>query len=258
MDKKTWHLLWKAHSLRSSFQKRLKETHDVIERFLSIPKNKKIYVAWSTGKDSTVLLHLVLQYQKNISVMSQNDDIDAPDIAAYRNNIVEKFGVKVDEVSQDCKILQFIQDNNIDITEDITSKESVMSDILFYKPIEKYRRQNKFTGYFMGLRRYESKAREKNFLSRGHVYQKANGAFVCQPLAQWEVRDIFAYFVLNDIPINPIYFKTKFKKSPEHIRSNFLLPGSFSNKGEALWLKYYFPDLFNELAAICPKILAYT
>jgi len=257
MDKEKWLLLWGYHAESASFKKKVRKTREVIDEFLSIKGNSKVYCAWSTGKDSTALLHLILQVNQHIRVMSQNDDIDTDEIRSYRDKIVDSFSIKVDEVSTEYKILDFIKDYGIDITEDICSHGTTMSDTLFYKPIENYRKENNFTGYFFGLRRHESKAREKNFLSRGHIYRKKNKAFVCQPLAEWTARDVFAYLVSNNIPINPIYFFTKFKKSPEYIRSNYLLPGSFSNKGEAAWIKHYFPEIFNKLIEVCPKILAY-
>jgi len=257
MNPEKWLMLWHAHSELPAFKKKLAETKTVIREFLNIKGNNKVYVAWSTGKDSTAMLHLVLRETTDIRVMSQDDDIDTQDITSYRDNIVDLFKIKVDQISSDYNLLDFIKDHDIDITEDVTSKNSLLSAEIFYKPIEKYFHDNKFTGFFMGLRKDESRARELNFLKRGHIYRKANGAFICQPMARWTARDIFSYFAVNNIPINPIYFYVKFKKGPESIRSNFLLPGSFSNKGEAVWIKYYFPEIFNKLIGICPKILNY-
>jgi 3'-phosphoadenosine 5'-phosphosulfate sulfotransferase (PAPS reductase)/FAD synthetase len=229
---------------------------NIIHDFLAISDTHKPYIAWSGGKDSTALLYLVLSVNKNIPVMRHVDNSKAPEIGIYAKKIESFLKFKADEVKPPFDVLEYLKINQINITEDIYAKNN-FAKIYFYDIVEQFRISNQFTGCFLGLRKEESHGRFMNYKKRGAIYRKKNGELICQPLANWSTRDVFAFLTINKIPINPLYFYIKFKKTPENIRLATLLPSTFVKKGEALWIKYYWPDFFNQLCEISPQLNQY-
>lgn len=78
------------HARTSEFQKQIAETHKFIDFVLSHVKNP--YVAVSFGKDSVVMLHLVLQHRPYIPVYSfSNKQYDFPDTHRLRWELQKKW-----------------------------------------------------------------------------------------------------------------------------------------------------------------------
>lgn len=204
-------------------------------------------------------MHLVWQAKPDIKFVSEKDDMDFPEELPYLHNLINKYNLDVDIITPSVKLWDVILDGvKYDITEDIHSKNSAFSADYFYKLIKEYDKAEAVTATFMGLRAKESKPREWNFKKRGFsYYNKGWQKWVCNPLSEWTATDIFAYLFSNDIPILEVYFKTLFVDSPENIRKSWILPSHQTSQGQAVWLRHYYPDIFNKLARIQPKLLQY-
>jgi hypothetical protein len=61
----------------------------------------------------------------------------------------------------------------------------------------------------------------------------------------------------EDLPILNVYFQTKFVDSPEDIRKSWILPSAQASSGQALWLKYYYPEIFQKLCLKNPQLKSY-
>ena len=78
---------------------------------------------------------------------------------------------------------------------------------------------------------------------------------VFTPLGDWTGRDVFAYLVSRELPVNQVYNKTKFHPEPERVREGWWLPGDFmASQGGVVWLKYYYPEKYQELAERFPEV----
>ncbi len=244
---------YNLHSKLLSYKANIDLAKSVIDRFLD--KDLKFTVNISGGKDSTVLMHLCNLLSPGIKMVSEKDDLDYPNEKEYLLELKSRYNLNLDIITPDVNLLDVLKDH--DFLSDIHSRGKDFSDKYFYNLLSKYQTENKVTGIFIGLRAEESKKRKKNFQVKGHIYQKKDEMFVCQPIAHLTVKDIFAYLFSNDIPIFDIYFKTNFVGSPENIRKSWILPSFASSKGQALWLKYYYPEQFNILSKINPEIRCY-
>jgi 3'-phosphoadenosine 5'-phosphosulfate sulfotransferase (PAPS reductase)/FAD synthetase len=97
-----------------------------------------------------------------------------------------------------------------------------------------------------------------NLVTNRHIYYNKDWKqVVCQPLADWSAKDIFAYLFSNEVPILDVYFKTKFIGSPEKIRKSWILPSHQTSQGQAVWLKYYYPEIFRLLCMVNPKLRSF-
>ncbi len=253
MNKEYWKKIYLLHSELSGYKKKVADSIIVITEF--IKKNPACYVSWSGGKDSTAMLHLVISVKKSVKVMTEKDDMDFPGEDEYVEMMTKKYKLDIDIVRPEIKLWDII--GQYDITEDIHSRASDFSQKYFYSLIEKYKKENKRSGVFLGLRTEESKGRRYNRKKKGLIYIKKDGDIICQPISDWTAKDVFAYLFSKEVPIFDVYFKTKYVKSPEQIRKSWILPSFMSTQGQAVWLKYYYPDIFYKLAKINNKILQF-
>jgi len=244
-DFSNWEKVFRIHAGLAIHQKRIAKSKVIIEKFLS--QCRKPYIAWSTGKDSTALLHLVLSIDSGIRVMTHHDDTDFPEDIEYIKAVSDMLKIIPDVVSPAFSVLGKIKCDKIDITSDVHSKKNLAGE-QFFDVIEKYRIANEFDGCFLGLRSEESKGRKANRRYNGVIYSKSNGDRICQPIVDWVGADVFAYLLSNNIPIHPIYRKLKFHKTPCDIRKDSILPSNFDKN--AVWLKYYYPEIYQKLSVL--------
>lgn len=237
------------NSQMDSYKRHVEQARVLILQAISL--DISWYVAWSGGKDSTVLAHLCNAMNPGISVWSEKDDCDFPGELEYIKETAMMYGWDLDITYLELwdKIAQY------NICEDIHSRGTALSDKYFYSAIAI--QESQYDGVFLGLRKGESYARLMNFAQRGYIYRRKNGKYTCIPLANWTATDIFSYLIINEIPILDIYFKTKFVGSPENIRKSWMLPGKQARKGYCCWLKYYYPEWFARLASIYPEVKSY-
>jgi phosphoadenosine phosphosulfate reductase len=212
------------------------------------------YVAWSGGKDSTALAHLVTRLYPETEVWSEKDDCDFPGELEYVNIIAGKYLFNL-KLTYNDSLWQAIQEQKIDICEDLHSRGTSFSDQFFYSEVAKQEKLH--DGCFLGLRDEESKARRLNTYMRSGLYQKNNGKYTCNAIHHWSAVDVFSYLVSNEIPILDVYFKTKFIGHPTKIRKSWMLPSHQASRGYCAWLRYYYPDVFEKLKTLHPEVKSY-
>lgn len=249
-----WRELYQTHANTTAFKKRVEKTKVIIDDYISL--GVKCYGSISGGKDSTVLMHLVNVVSPYTPFVSEKDDMDFPGELEYMHLLQEKYNLTLDILTPPVMLWDVIMKH--DFTEDIHSKGANFSDEYFYGLLRNHQQENNYKGVFLGLRATESKGRLWNVKTNSYIYYNQDWKqLVCQPLAEWSAKDVFAYLFSNDIPILDVYFKTNFVKSPEEIRKSWILPSAQTSQGAALWLKYYYPDIFRKLCIINPKLRSY-
>ena len=248
-----WRDYYVLHSKSRQFKKQLDKAKDCIEEYLSLDVSS--YVSLSGGKDSTALTHLVSTIDPTIQVMSEKDDLDFPNEKEYVQSLCNFCGMDLD-IIEPKNIIEKL--SKVDFTEDVHSQGTYFSDEVFYKLLKKYQEDNNYKGVFLGLRSQESNARRWNRKTKGKIYYNNSWKqMVCQPIVDWSAKDVFAYLFSNEIDIMPIYFQTKFHESPEEIRKSWTIPSGESQRGKAVWLKWYYPEIYKKLQLINPKINCY-
>jgi len=249
-----WRELYLLHANTKAFKKKVQTAKERIAEFLEIgAKNPR--VMWSCGKDSTAMMHLINE-DFDVAAISEKDDMDFPDELQYLHTLVDKYNWSVEVVSPDVKLWDII--HQFDFTDDIHSNNTKFSADFFYSLLKKEKEKQGCKAVFLGLRAQESKGRRINAVTQRHIYYNLSWKeLICQPIWDWSGKDVFAYLFDREVPIMDVYFKTKFVDSPEDIRKSWILPSAKTSRGQAMWLKYYYPDLFNKLASINPKMKAY-
>lgn len=173
MDKKTSLL----YAQLTPFKALVNKTNGFIRWALERVNNP--YVACSFGKDSAVMLHLILKHKKDIKVR----------FVRWRNET--EFIDNYDEV------IKMWGDINLEQIE--LSREGLCD-----------RRKNRFDAigfdsYFIGLRQEESVDRRITLKKNGMFYTTKSKIIRISPLSDWTEKDITAYMFSNNLPVLNTY-----------------------------------------------------
>jgi len=246
--------LYLLHAESPAHRKQVERSREIMSDFFDLGIVSTVNV--SGGKDSTAMMHLAWTLNPDIHVVSEKDGMDFPGEVDFMLDLRRRYNLFMDIITPEVNLWDVMKDH--DFTEDIHSAGTDFSDAYFYAMLRDFQQQHRIKGVMLGLRAQESKAREWNVKTHGTIYYNRSWKhIVCQPLAHWSAKDVFAYLCANDVPILDLYFKTKYTDGPESIRKSWILPSHQSSRGQALWLKYYYPDLYLKLSAINPKMRAF-
>jgi 3'-phosphoadenosine 5'-phosphosulfate sulfotransferase (PAPS reductase)/FAD synthetase len=219
-------LMWaKTEEHRAKVQESLK----VIKRYT---EKGKCMVAFSGGKDSTVMLHLALQVEPKIDVFHWNHG------SYLMPQSIE------DEVIANARQLGA---NNLMVkSSSLLEKPDVRSNykvwyLVFWNTLHRTRKDESWDYQFVGLRKEEGCRRTAKIKARpkGEVY----------PIADWAWSDVWAYIVSQNLGYPKIYdkyaaligydkarlvtfFDTEFEKFGSPYLDGFLLPQHRSNHVE--------------------------
>ena len=194
------------HSRSSRFLKRVNEAKEIIKDILPLLQNP--YIAFSCGKDSSVLAHLVMQITPKIPLCF---------LSSGETRIVHN----VDDV------INWFKARGATVEEILIDR--VFSEEWKHATWTEQRKAGKhdlellnagnWDGVFMGLRIEESPNRKRSLLMlqteglppfcyRYKETNKKRGNIIrCCPLARWTADDIGAYLVTNNIPFLRQYHK---------------------------------------------------
>lgn len=149
----------------------------------ALAQMRRPYVACSFGKDSSVLLSLCLKIRPDIDVV----------FARYpETSLLDNY----EEVIAGWKGIRL---HYVDVEDDIldeTGEGDFMDDWAIAEG---------FDGFFMGLRKQESRGRRITLLRDGAIYRKKNGLLRCCPLADWSSEEVLLYCIENALPMLSSY-----------------------------------------------------
>jgi 3'-phosphoadenosine 5'-phosphosulfate sulfotransferase (PAPS reductase)/FAD synthetase len=163
------------------------KTQDFIEDCFSKVKNP--YVACSFGKDSAVMLDLILKV---------NADVDIVFVARKETKLVDDY----EKVMNEWNLGRLIVVDFEGCTFDYISKSVIKEGM---SKIEK-----NYDGFFVGLRAQESVGRRITLKKDGLFYQNKSGLVRMCPVGFWSEKDIVAYCVSRRLPTLSTYLKEGF------------------------------------------------
>ena len=183
---------------------------------------RKPVLLYSIGKDSAVLLHLAAKafYPAPIPfpVMHIDTTWKFKEMITFRNEMVSKYGLNL--ITHTNKT--GVQENITPFTTGISEYTRIMKTVALRQALD----SNNFDAAIGGSRRDEerSRAKERIFSVResGHrwdprqqrpeLWRTYNPRITSEqsmrvfPLSDWTELDIWNYILLNDVPVNPLYF----------------------------------------------------
>ncbi len=226
---------------------KVSEAHDIIKQALLNMKSP--YVSFSGGKDSTVMLHMILKRDPNIPVIYWDADASYPDTENFINKLVKEWNLNFIRVKTEPMLSVF---RKYGVNHPQIENKTMIATV--YNPIKKLMKEHDFDGVFVGLRAEESFGRRKLIKNRGVIfYNKMQEVTECLPVANFTVQDIWSYITSNNLPYNSIYDKTAMRPRND-IRVSYWCGESCREMGRWVWLKKEYPELYNKFASEFPEV----
>lgn len=244
------------HSQTKNYKKLVERTKKEIYEHLK--SYEKIGVAYSTGKDSTTMLHLIWSLFGN-KILPVFYDCSAVWQDSYKHiSKIEGFlDLRVNIIKSDYTYWQLRSEElktgkYLPLPDTYTMQKIVFDNAI--KGLELL----KYNVNCIATRAEESKRRKNFFRYFSNLrYSKQNTCDCYYPLEYWKKEDIWTYLVTNNIPINNLYFKFQetFGGSPENYRVDEFLEREAIEFGSLKILKKYYPLEYQKLALELPFLL---
>lgn len=236
------------HSKLASFQRREKLALDFIKQTFEDAQLQKSYVAFSGGKDSTVVLDMVRQIKADIPAIFYHDEWLFPETEAFVASVSNLITVK----------------SPVKHAEWFTSWQNETTGYKSKKAEKKggnigYAIEHGFDAAFVGVRADESGKRAMFLRKYGPLhFNQGFGMWQINPLAWWSTKDIWAYILSHGLAYNKAYDKLAALGVPlDRQRVGPFAVERVLGYGQAALLKRGWPDLFNRFAAAYPQIRQY-
>ena len=254
-DVKIWDIWMRTcgeHAKTRQHQERVDQAKRVVDE--AVGKGRAT-VMWSGGKDSTAMAHLAcVELGHGVPVASEKDDLDFPGEREYVASLAQKWGLDLTILTPPISPKQWIADHARELRagDDMHSRAAGLSKACFYDLVEEWSRG--FDVVLLGLRSGESRGRRLNRAVRGALYQKASGQWVGTPLADWQGIDVYAYCQARGVPLLDVYkcVALRDRDEPWRVRKSWWIPGSDARWGGVVWLRRYYPSLFQQLCQWMP------
>lgn len=240
-------LRFELHARTAGFGRRLERARQRIGDWMRLVESP--YIAFSTGKDSTIILSLVREQLPDAPAVYLDADSTFPEsreMLARTENLVC--------FAADEPILDTLARHGLDGGADL-DRATMQSTV--WGPISRLVAEYGFDGVALGLRADESYGRRMNAYVRGSIYQyRRDGLWACQPLWDWSYNDVWAAIVALDLDYCGVYDRM-WDMPEEDQRLSYWAGETKRRWGRYAWLRRNYPELFNELAARIPEARAY-
>lgn len=231
----------------------LKPKIDRSKRVISelMSKCKKPYLSWSGGKDSTIMLYLALQLNPQLDVIYFDANACLPDTEQYMERIKDEWAINT-RVIKTMPIIDVLSKYGVNSSsvEYQTMKHTV------YEPVKQLICEG-YDGSLVGIRAEESNGRNMAAAKYGQIFKrKEYNTWQAWPMLWWKSTDIWLFIDSYNIPYSPDYDKTRFC-SREEMRISYWAGETNRTYGRWVWLKYYYPELYNRLLERVPDASRY-
>lgn len=238
---RTWFL---AHAETAAFDRKIQQAGSIVRRWLS--ECGRPYIAYSAGKDSSAMLHLIRSIEPSVPAIFADDGWLLPETEEVLSKTENLFRFK----SRDRHASWFISwESDSEAIED---------------GIPGYARGHGFDGAAIGLRMEENRRRRYQAgKNREPFFSKKNEVFQCYPLASWSWEDVWSYILSRKVSYNLAYDRMagmgvgydRSRIGPFAVESD----GSHDplHMGQLAILKQGWPDLFNRFAERYPEARRY-
>lgn len=260
-----WMIVADRHARSITHRRRVDQARRLVDQCLREARGDAV-VMWSGGKDSTVMAHLITEATGGeVPLVSEKDDLDYPGEEQYVTALARQWLAGLQIVRPPFSLEDWIRDHahELDVAGDFHSRAAGLSKAAFYQVVEEATKDRE--ALFLGLRAAESQHRERNRRYNGLIYRRHSapgqerGQLVCTPLGDWQGIDVYAYAIKHGIELLPVYRCVGFmyEREPWRVRKSWWIPGGFSAMGGIVWLRRYWPSLYQRLLEWFPAAQSY-
>lgn len=237
------------------------------------------YVSWSGGKDSTVVLDLARQVDPHVPVVFFDSGLQFPETIHYVQDLADRWKLNFHAIAPKPDLLTLlVADGGFDHDAADRVLPGTLADIMISRPAAQAHEWFG-PGSLWGVREDESVARARLYRSRlaaeiaarrdlsrsavraahGGVIQRVTGTVTYGPIWDWDTEQVFTYLAGRHIEPNPLYAKMARLGVPAHlIRTDSIISAALLANGHIAWLQKGWPHLFDQLAAVLPRLREWT
>jgi len=198
---------------KKSFEEKLMLSEEMV--FYALKNSRNPVVSFSGGKNSLVVLHLVLQFDKNVKVLFANTTNEFPETVKYVHWLAKEWKLNFYEVRPEMTWIQVINKYGFPHQDRYKHREPKCCYILKTKPCGKWIEENGIDLAFTGITGWESYTRRLSIYKMGCYYSTRyvggyrlkHRIWKCNPICFWRNEDVLRYIRLNNLPVNPAYEK---------------------------------------------------
>lgn len=237
--KNTYSYDWLKEHQEKSLDYKIKWSKIAIQKALETIQRPAL--AFSGGKDSTVLLHLVRQVCPDVAVIYGNTTIEFPECVKFSRRLAVDWDLNFHEAVPDVSFWwcvknygwpimgksfgvggvahkdsrrKFFADleargelkGNYKVQAEVEDISSACCTFLKERPSIRVQKRLGADGVFLGILASESRRRMFNFLEYGELYYpKSQKIWKAHPLAIWTDDDIWAYIRRFNVPYASLY-----------------------------------------------------
>ncbi len=237
------------------------------------------FVAWSGGKDSTVVVDLARQVDPHIPIAFYDSGLQFPETLRYIDDLAGRWRLNLHVIAADPDLLTIlIAGGGFDHkAPDRQLVGALGEEIIARSAAEAHRRFGR--GSLWGVRAEESPGRRHLYrrslaaetraqphlrraeirAAAGGLVRRADGTITYGPIWDWQRVHVFEYLAGRDIEPNPLYAKLAALGAPEHaIRVDSIIDASKLSNGHIGWLQKGWPSLYDALENALPRLGEWT
>ena len=213
------------------------------------------YVAWSGGKDSTCLAHIANTIIPNIPIVWFNSGLEFPDTKPYIEKIAEQYKFNLTTYNVSPSALEVLEaTGSWDHDSVINPEVANLHKILIIMPSAQAHAAFG-VGELSGLRAEESAGRRVLLSKDNGAYNRLDGSKVYAPIWSWSGEQVDAYLSANNIESNPVYKRLESVGAPRRAqRVGLTVDGNNPDFGRYTYLRLAYPDLWNDLCSVLPRL----
>lgn len=233
------------------------------------------YLAFSGGKDSLVVLHLALQAAPGLPVVFFDSGLEFPETYRYLDELQVGWGLDLHVIAARPSALQLLAgcggwdhrrpDVDTPSMHQVLISQPAAAAHLVHGP-----------GELWGVRAEEARGRCAAYgralgaahchcpeLCQGRRFRAVHGGVIARldgtvafgPVWDWRTAEIWGYISRHRLPLNPVYTKLRRLGAPEEsLRISAMVDANRLTEGRITWLRRGWPQIFDELAAVLPRL----